>query len=729
VLKQVRLVLRVEELSRDNSVGIAELDPEVMEKFGIIQGDLLLIEGEHETAVIADKGSDEDRGKNIIRLSKLTMKNAKVDVGDIVYVEKTERKFAKVVKLAPLNFHAPVDANVVNKIKHHVISSPVHEGDEVVIKVEGVKIPFKVVSIKPKGPAIVSEETEVIVFDEPVGEIPKVTFDDIGGLGGVIEKVRDIVELPFKYRKVFAKLGIEPPKGILLYGPPGCGKTLLAKALANELNAYFIVINGPEIMSKFYGESEQRLREIFKMAKKKAKKYPAIIFIDEIDAIAPKRDEVTGEVEKRVVAQLLALMDGLESRGNVIVIAATNRPNAIDPALRRPGRFDVEIEIPIPDKKGRYEILVVHTRRLVETGIFSSEVDLEKLAEMTHGFTGADLAALVKEAVMRAIKRTIEKCKTCDQENILSYLLVTNEDFLAAFRNIVPSGLREIFIEVPDVGWNDVGGLSDVKQVLKESVELPLKHPELYEKYGVKPPKGILLYGPPGCGKTLLAKAIAKESSVNFIAIRGPEILSKWVGESERAVREIFKKARLHAPSIVFFDEIDSIAPIRGVSSDTGVSERIVTQLVTELDGVKELSNVVFIAATNRPDLLDPALLRPGRLDKLVYVPPPDLEARLEILRIHTRYLPLAPDVDLYEIARATENYSGADLEALVREAFLLALRENISMKLVEKKHFMKALEVVKPSLSEDLIKFYMEWNERIRRAPPKHAMKPSVYT
>ncbi|MEM3912377.1 MAG: CDC48 family AAA ATPase [Desulfurococcaceae archaeon] len=729
MLKQIRLALRVEELNNEKNIGVAELDPEIMEKFGILQGDLLLVEGEHETAVIADRSSNEDRGKNIIRLSRITMKNAKVDVGDIVYVEKTERKYAKVVKLAPLNFHAPVDANVVSRIKHSIISSPVHEGDEVVIKIEGMRIPFKVVSIKPKGPAIVSEETEVIVFEEPVGEIPKVTFDDIGGLAGVIEKVRDIVELPFKYRKVFSKLGIEPPKGILLYGPPGCGKTLLAKALANELNAYFIVINGPEIMSKFYGESEQRLREIFKIAKKKAKKYPAIIFIDEIDAVAPKRDEVTGEVEKRVVAQLLALMDGLESRGNVIVIAATNRPNAIDPALRRPGRFDVEIEIPIPDKRGRYEILMVHSRRLIETGLLSPDVDLEKLAEMTHGFTGADLAALVKEAVMRAIKRTIEKCKTCDQEDVLSNLLVTNEDFLIAFRNIVPSGLREIFIEIPDVGWSDIGGLRDIKQVLKESIELPLKHPELYEKYGVKPPKGILLYGPPGCGKTLLAKAIAKESGVNFIAVRGPEVLSKWVGESEKAIREIFRKARLHAPSIVFFDEIDSIAPIRGISSDSGVSERIVTQLVTELDGIRELNNVVFIAATNRPDLLDPALLRPGRFDKLVYVPPPDLEARIEILRIHTKYLPLAPDVDLYEIARSTENYSGADLEALVREAFLMALRENISVKFIEKKHFIKAMEVIKPSLSEDLIKFYMEWNERIRRAPPKHATKPSVYT
>ncbi len=727
MLKQVRLVLRVEELEDSSSIGVAEVDPEIMEKFGINSGDLLLVEGEQETAVIVRSGREEDRGREVIRLNKLSMKNARVEVGDLVYVEKVERRYAKIVKLAPVNFHAPIDSSVLTRIKHGLLSLPVHEGDEVAVVIEGVKIPFKVVTVKPRGPVIVAEDTEVIVFDEPVGEVPRVTFEDIGGLGPVIQKLRDIIELPFKYRKVFAKLAIEPPKGVLLYGPPGCGKTLLAKALANELNAYFIVINGPEIMSKFYGESEQRLREIFKIAKKKARKYPAIIFIDEIDAIAPKRDEVTGEVEKRVVAQLLALMDGLESRGNVIVIAATNRPNAIDPALRRPGRFDVEIEIPIPDKKGRFEILMVHTRRLQELGLLAPDVDLEKLADMTHGYTGADLSILVKEAVMRAIKRAIESCPTCSQEEILSKLQVTNEDFLVAFRNIVPSGLREIFIEAPEVSWSDIGGLREVKQVLRESIELPLKNPELYRRYGIKPPKGVLLYGPPGCGKTLLAKAVAKESGVNFIAVRGPEVLSKWVGESEKAIREIFKKARMHAPTVIFFDEIDSLAPIRGVASDSGVTERIVTQLITELDGIKELNNVVVVAATNRPDLIDPALLRPGRFDKLVYVPPPDFEARLEILKIHTKYLPLAPDVDLYELAKATENYSGADLEALVREAFLLALREDPTIKRVERRHFIRALEIIKPSLSEDLIRFYNEWNEKIRRSIPKYT-KPTVY-
>ncbi|ADV65387.1 CDC48 family AAA ATPase [Desulfurococcus mucosus] len=729
----VRLVLKVLDAERrDYGKGIARLDPEVMEKYGIMDGDLLVIEGEAEAAALAGTGGPQDKGRGVVRLDPLLRANARAEIGASVTVEKVERRYARVVKLAPTNYHASIDDHVLESIRNKLIGHPVMEDNEIHVTIVDIPVPFRVVSVKPRGPAIITDETEVYVFEEPVGEFPRVTFDDIGGLGNVIDKIREMIEIPLKYRKVFRKLGVDPPKGILLYGPPGTGKTLLAKALANEVNAYFITINGPEIMSKYYGESEQRLREIFKLARKKSKKNPAIIFIDEIDAIAPKRDEVIGEVERRVVAQLLALMDGLESRGNVIVIAATNRPNALDPALRRPGRFDREIEIPMPDKKGRLEILKIHTRRLSELGVLSRDVDLAKIAEITHGYTGADLAALVKEAVLHAIRRQVRLDTPGEwppPDDLLSSIKVTFEDFLFAYRSIVPSGLREIHVEVPDVRWSDIGGLEEVKRSLRENVELPLKHPEIYEKYGIKPPKGVLLYGPPGCGKTLLAKAVATESGANFIAVKGPEVLSKWVGESEKAVREIFRKARLYAPVVVFFDEIDAIASLRGIDTDSGVSERVVTQLVTEMDGVQKLENVVVLAATNRPDLLDPALLRPGRFDKLIYVPPPDYNARLEILRVHTRSVPLDRDVDLAELARSTEGYSGADLEAVVREAVMLALRESPFIERVGRKHFIGALELVKPSINEALVKFYLEWGAKARQSLPRHTVKPSIYT
>ncbi|MEM3973437.1 MAG: CDC48 family AAA ATPase, partial [Ignisphaera sp.] len=499
---------------------------------------------------------------------------------------------------------------------------------------------------------------------------------------------------------------------ILLYGPPGVGKTLLAKALANETGAYFLAINGPEIMSKYYGESEQRLRQIFEEAKKNA---PAIIFIDEIDAIAPKREEVVGEVEKRVVAQLLALMDGLEERGKVIVIGATNRPDAVDPALRRPGRFDREIEVPPPDKRARREILAVHTRNVP----LAEDVDLDKLAEMTYGYTGADLAALVKEAAMNALRRflkehAIDLDKPIPSE-LLQKLKVTMADFYRAMKNIAPSLMREVLIEVPEVHWDDIGGLDLVKQQLREAVEWPIKYPHIFEQMGIRPPKGILLYGPPGCGKTLLAKAAATESGANFIAVKGPEVLSKWVGESEKAIREIFKRARKAAPTIIFFDEIDAIAPIRG-HDVSGVTDRIVNQLLTEMDGIEALRGVVVIGATNRPDLLDPALLRPGRFDRIIYVPPPDLRARYEILKIHTRKIPLAEDVDLIELAKKTEGYSGADLEALVREAVMLALREDLTPRPISFKYFIKAMEYVKPSLTKDRLEAYEKIQEELSR-------------
>jgi transitional endoplasmic reticulum ATPase len=728
-MQRSRIALRVEVLNSSTLwSGEAVLDPDVMKRFGIKNGDLLVVEGSGLIAVLAKEGDASYKGKGVIGLDELSIRNLKINIGDVVYVERIERRYAQVVKLAPVNYYAPVDTSIAKKIKQDLISYPLCEGMEVRILMEGVSLPFRVISIKPRIAAIVTEETEVQVFDEPILEVPHVTFDEVGGLSPIIEKIREVIEVPYKYKKIFSKLGIDPPKGILLYGPPGCGKTLIAKALANELNAYFIAINGPEIMSKFYGESEQRLREIFRLARKKTKKRPAIIFIDEIDAIAPKRDEVTGDVEKRVVAQLLALMDGLESREGVIVVAATNRPNAIDPALRRPGRFDYEIEIPMPDKRGRYEILLIHTRRLRELGLLAPDVDLEKLAEITHGFTGADLAAIVKEAVMRSVKRAIEQ-SSGDEERVLSTIQVKFEDFLVAYKSIVPSGLREVYIEIPEVRFNDIGGLEEAKQVLRENVEYPLKHPDFYEKFNIKPPRGVLLYGPPGCGKTLLAKAIAAESGANFIAIRGPEILSKWVGESERAIREIFRKAKLHSPSVIFIDEVDAITSIRGYASDSGVTEKIVAQLITEMDGIHDYKGVVVLAATNRPDLLDPALLRPGRFDKLVYIPPPDYSTRLEILRILTASLPLSPSVNLSELAKVTERYSGADLEALVREAVMIALREGLNVKYIEDRHFSEALKVVKPSLNENIIRFYEEWSSRITQQLPRSTVKPPTIT
>ena len=709
------LELKVGELRHNEAGrGRVRIDEEAMEQLGLTAGDAVEIEGRRKTVAIVWPGYSEDRGTGLIRMDGWTRKNAGVSIGEKVKVRKAEVKAAEMVKLAPTSMSLTVDDNFVMYVKKRLLDRPIMEGDVVQVPVLGQMIPFTVVAAKPSGPVVVSENSRVVILEKPVevGRIPKVTYDDIGDLEEAKQKIRELVELPMKYPQLFKRLGIDPPKGVLLYGPPGCGKTLLAKAVANETEAYFIAINGPEIMSKFYGESEQRLREIFEEAKEHA---PAIIFIDEIDAIAPKREEVTGEVEKRVVAQLLALMDGLEARGDVIVIAATNRPNAIDPALRRPGRFDREIEIPVPDKRGRLEILQVHTRNMP----LADDVDLKKLAEMTHGYTGADLAALCREAAMRALRRFLPKLdlsKSSVPPEVLKELKVTRQDFLDALKDIQPSALREVYVEVPEVHWSDIGGLEDVKQQLREAVEWPLKHPEFFKEMGIDPPKGVLLYGPPGCGKTLLAKAVATESEANFIAVKGPEVLSKWVGESERAIREIFSKARQAAPCVVFFDEIDSIVPRRGYRYDSGVTDRIVNQLLTEMDGLEKLEGVVVIGATNRPDILDPALLRPGRFDRLVYVPPPDRAARLEILKVHTRRMPLAEDVDLERIAETTEGYTGADLAALCREAAILALREAGKPTKVEMRHFLKAIEVVKPSVTKEDLERYKRIAEEFKR-------------
>ncbi len=704
-----------ESKQRDVGRGKVRIDADAMRAIGVNVGDIVEIEGRRKTAAIVWPAYAEDQGLGIIRMDGIIRKNAGVGMGDKVIVRKANAKVATLVKLAPLSFTITVDPGFVNFVKRRLTDMPVVEGDNVMIPVLGQAIPFTVIATKPAGVVIISESTNLVILEKPAEQarVPRVTYEDIGGLKDAIEKIREMVELPLKHPELFKRLGIEPPKGVLLYGPPGCGKTLLAKAVANETDAYFIAINGPEIMSKFYGESEQKLREVFEEAKQHA---PAIIFIDEIDAIAPKREEVTGEVEKRVVAQLLALMDGLQARGDVIVIGATNRPNAIDPALRRPGRFDREIEIGVPDAKGRLEILQIHTRNMP----LSDDVDLQKLASITHGFVGADLAALCREAAMKALRRYLPEIDLQQEKippEVLEKLEVKMVDFYNAFKEITPTALREVYIEIPTVRWSDIGGLEDVKQELREAVEWPLRYPEAFKRLGIKPPKGILLIGPPGCGKTLLAKAVATESEANFISVKGPEVLSKWVGESERAIREIFRKARQAAPCIVLFDEIDAIAPMRGLGiGDSLVTERVISQLLTEMDGLINLDNVVVIGATNRPDMIDPALLRPGRFDRLIYVPEPDFKARLEILKVHTRNMPLDIDVDLERIARITEGYSGADLEAVVREAGLAALRENMNMEKVSMRHFELALEKVKPSISEEMKKYYRQWLERYKQ-------------
>jgi len=713
--------LRVEEAkSRDVGKKIARIPRRVMRELDLEPGDFIEIRGFKGVAYAQVWPSyQEDEMRDVIRVDGYMREVLGVGIGDIVTISKAQSVSpGERVVLAPTEDFIPHDYTgyIAEHIRSEMLNKPLARGEVILVPIYAGALRLAVISTSPSTAIYITERTEIIIKPEPVKEIaeriPRVTWEDIGDLEEAKARLREIVELPMRHPEIFRHLGIEPPKGVLLYGPPGVGKTLLAKALANEVGAYFIAINGPEIMSKFYGESEQRLREIFEEARKNA---PAIIFIDEIDAIAPKREEVVGEVEKRVVAQLLTLMDGLTERGRVVVIGATNRPDALDPALRRPGRFDREIEIPPPDRKARREILTVHTRNVP----LDDDVNLDKIAEMTHGYTGADIAALVKEAAMNALRRflsekNIDLSKPIPSE-VLRTLKVNMGDFIQAMNMVHPSLLREVFVEVPEVRWSDIGGLDDVKQQLREAVEWPLRHQDIFEKMGIRPPKGILLYGPPGVGKTLLAKAAATESGANFIAVNGPEILSKWVGESERAIREIFRKARTVAPAIIFLDEIDSIAPARGSRTDSGVTDRIVNQLLTEMDGIKPLRGVVVIAATNRPDLIDPALLRPGRFDRVIKVPPPDRRARLEILRIHTRRVPLAPDVDLEKLADMTNGYTGADLEALVREAVMLALREKLEAREVIMKYFLEALKIVKPSLSEDIMEKYQNIEKTLR--------------
>ena len=701
---------------RDVGHDKVRVDDETMQKLAITAGDFIEVRGKRTTVAIAWPAYTEDQGQQIARMDGLLRKNAGVALNEYVTLKKAEVKDSQTIVFAPTDVRLSVDDEFVSFVKRRFMDMPFVEGDMTLLNIFGSSVPLIATRARPHGPVKITESTVVQVMSEPSPDkksIPLVTYEDIGGLHGEIQRIREMVELPLRHPELFQRLGIEPPKGIFLYGPPGCGKTLVAKAVASESDANFYVISGPEIMSKFYGESEARLREIFQKALESA---PSIIFIDEMDSIAPKREEVTGEVERRVVAQLLSLMDGMAARGNIIVIGATNRPNAIDPALRRPGRFDREIEIGVPDKTSRHEILQVHTRAMPLT----LDVDLHRLSDICHGYTGADISALCREAAMKALRRYLPSINLEEERvpgEMLEKMQVNLDDFKTAYREITPTAMREVYIEVPSVNWADVGGLTDVKQELQEAVEWPIKKPEAFTRVGIRPPKGILLFGPPGCGKTMLARAVATESEANFISIKGPELFSKWVGESEKGIREVFKKGRSAAPSIVFFDELDSVAPRRGSDlGDSGASERVISQLLTEMDGIESLVNVVVIGASNRPDIIDPAILRPGRFDRLIYVPAPDHATRRQILKIHTRNMPLTPDVDLDRITSQTAGYSGADIEAVCREAGLISLRRDIETKSVTLEDFRDAMERVKPSVTSDMENWYKGFRKRFKK-------------
>ena len=698
---------------RDVGRGIARIDQKTMQKLGISAGDVIELVNKRTTSAIAWPAYSEDQNKEIIRIDGFTRKNAGAAINELVVIKLAKVKPALTITLGPVDMRLNVDDDFTNFVKNRLMERTLGEGDTTLVMMLGHAIPFTVTKTRPHGITKVTTETRLVILNEPAPEtkgLPRTTYEDIGGLAEEIQRVREMVELPMRHPEIFQRLGIEPPKGVLLHGPPGCGKTLLARAVANESEANFQSINGPEIMSKFYGESEARLREIFQQAQQNS---PSIIFIDELDAIAPKREEVTGEVERRVVAQLLALMDGLSGRGNVIVIGATNRPQALDPALRRPGRFDREIEIGVSDKKGRHEILQIHTRGMP----LAENVDLKKLSEMSHGYTGADLSALGRETAMKALRRYLPQINLEEERippEVLDKMDVRMDDFLQAYKEITPTAMREVYIEVSNVHWDDAGGLEEVKQHLQEAVEWPLNSPELFTRLGIKPPKGILLYGPPGCGKTLLARAVSTESEANFISIKGPEVFSKWVGESEKAIREVFRKARMASPAVIFLDEMDSLAPRRGLS-DSGVSQRVISQLLTEMDGLVTLSDIVVIAATNRPDMVDPAVLRPGRFDRMIYVPEPDEKSRLLIFSLYTKGMPLENDVDLNLLANQTKYYSGADIESLCREAAMHTLRRDLSAGKVTMKDFKDALSEVGQSVTPDMEKWYKDFSIHFR--------------
>jgi transitional endoplasmic reticulum ATPase len=706
----------------DSARGIARLDPNALLTLRLSPGDIIEIEGKRATAAKVWRADRQDWSQDYIRIDGFIRQNAGVGIGDRVKVRKAKYADAlRIVLAPPTGSHMHYGDEAADMIRRQTLKRPVLSGDILPIMSSGSHpfagrmeaVPLVVTETHPDGVVVICERTEIVLLEKPAKSVRSVkatgtTYENVGGLRDEVQRVREMIELPMKHPEIFLKLGIEPPKGVLLHGPPGTGKTLIAKAVANESGANFFSLAGPEIMSKYYGESEQRLREIFEEAQKAA---PSIIFIDEIDSIAPKRGDVTGEVERRVVAQLLAMMDGLKERGQVVVIGATNRVEAIDPALRRPGRFDREIEIGVPDRSGRLEILQIHMRTMP----ISEEVSLKSLVDRTHGFVGADISALCKEAAMRALRRYLPDLTSEDEipREIVDKMQVTGSDFDEALKEIEPSAMREVLVELPKVTWSDLGGLGSLKQELIEAIEWPLKSPEKFGRMGIRPPKGILLYGPPGTGKTMIAQAVAYETNANFISVRGPQMLSKWVGESEKAIREIFRKARQVSPSIIFFDELDSIAPMRGMDDGNHVMERVVNQLLAEMDGLEALKDVVVIAATNRPDILDPALLRSGRFDRMLMIGAPDKLGRHEILKIHTATIPNSEDVNLEELAEMTEGYVGSDLDSLCREAAMLALREGLDK--VEMIHYLEAQKKVRPSVEESMISYYERISERFK--------------
>ncbi|MFP4656517.1 MAG: CDC48 family AAA ATPase [Candidatus Woesearchaeota archaeon] len=747
--------LKVAEAIQDDvNRGIIRIDSTFMHELDVRPEDVVEIKGERTTLGIVERAYPGDIGLNIIRMDGLVRRNARSGIGEFVEIKKADVSEAKKVVVSPTNKDVKIDASP-KIFKRGLQGRPVLHGDIVSLSSPRRKkqnsykpffddlmdmdsmmsfglgdIKFLISEANPKQAVVITENTEIVYNPEPQNvqeeKSLEVTYEDIGGLSEEVTKVREMVELPLKHPELFERLGIDPPKGVLLHGAPGTGKTLLAKAVANETQANFILINGPEIMSKYYGQSEQNLRKKFEEAEKSA---PSIIFIDEIDAIAVKREDSHGEVERRVVAQMLALMDGLKSRGKVVVIAASNIPNSLDPALRRPGRFDREIEIGVPDRNSRENIMRIHTRNMP----FSEDVDLASIADYTHGFVGADLYALSKEAAMNVLRRILPDINTSsDSEKvpneILEKLYITAEDFKESRKVVQPSAMREVLVELPSVRWEDIGGMDNLKQELIEAVEWPIKHPGSFSRLGVKPPRGVLIYGPPGTGKTLLAKAVATESNANFISVKGPELLSKWVNETPQLVKKLFSKAKQVAPSIVFIDEIDSIASLRdnGGDSDKGMSA--INQLLTEMDGLEALNDVVVIAATNRPDVLDPAILRAGRCDRMVMSSVPDQETRKDIFKIHTRNMPLADDVSLEELSVMTEGYVGADIEVICREAAILALRENIDTHVVLNKHFESAMQKVKGSVSKEIIEMYDKFESEYKLARGKAVNKKENY-